>query len=163
MWAFDPYEHYASFSKKFRNVFSREIPEDGSLCRADGEADFGDKFTGIVRQTVIDERDLARKAADGKMMRPEKGEQLLIGPAPACGWLPRKRMRAQSVSGSLCVSPVKAVLPVKKQKRAVIPGKLPGLQVLFRNADADLSQKDDGLSLRLLEPSDGGLHVKKAF
>ena len=55
----DPYEHYAGFSKKFRNVFSREVPEDGLLCRADGEADFGDKFAGIVRQTIIDERDLA--------------------------------------------------------------------------------------------------------
>ena len=55
----DPYEHYAGFSKKFRNVFSREIPEDGSLRRTNRDADFGDEFAGIVRQTVIDERDLA--------------------------------------------------------------------------------------------------------
>ena len=44
-----PYEHYAGFSKKFRNVFSREIPEDGSLRRTNRDADFGDEFAGIVR------------------------------------------------------------------------------------------------------------------
>ena len=158
----DPYEHYAGFSKKFRNVFSREIPEDGLLCRTNGDSKLGDKFAGIVRQTVIDERDLARKAADGKMMRPEKGEQLLIGRARLRVASPEADAGAERL-GQLVRFAVKAVLPVKQQKRAVIPGKLPGPQVSFRNADADLSQKDDGLPLRRLEPSDGGLHVKKAF
>ena len=158
----DPYEHYAGFSKKFRNVFSREIPEDGLLRRTNRDADFGDKFAGIVRQTVIDERDLARKAADGKMMRPEKGEKLFIGRARLRVASPEADAGAERL-GQLVRLTVKTVLPVEQQKRAVVPGKLSGLQVLFRNADADLSQKDDGLSLRLLEPSDGGLHVKKAF
>ena len=96
------------------------------------------------------------------MMRPEKGEQLLIGRARLRVASPEADAGAERL-GQLVRLAVKTVLPVKKQKRAVVPGKLSGLQVLFRNADADLSQKDDGLSLRLLEPSDGGLHVKKAF
>lgn len=52
----DPYEYYGSSPKVARPY---ELLRCGSLRRTNRDADFGDEFAGIVRQTIIDERDLA--------------------------------------------------------------------------------------------------------
>ena len=124
------------------------------LFAFDRYADFGYVFIRIIGDAVVDERDLAGKAADLQVMflhkcfqSPVLLRRLQVMSAKTnadAGCFRKRKNRA-----------VKAVGLVQKQKRPVVLVVLSCLEVLLGNAEADLSEEDDRLRLRRGELAGG--------